>query len=218
MADLNTYTHEPKSGGKPKSIVILLHGLGANGQDLISLAQYWQDSLPDTVFVSPDVPFECDMAPGMMNSYQWFSLQNRDPHVMLRGVEESAPVLNSYIDKILQDYDLSEKNAALVGFSQGTMMSLFVGPRRPQPLAGIVGYSGALIGAEGLGGSNITKPPIHLIHGEADDVVPVQAHSLATGLLTQSGFTVSGHTTPGLGHGIDNDGIESASTFLTGTL
>jgi len=214
MSDLKAYVHLPQSKKKPKNMVLFLHGLGANGQDLIGIAQYWQNALPDTVFISPDAPFECDMAPGMVNSRQWFSLQSRDPHDMLKGVEQAAPILNSYIDKTLQKYDLTGDKLALVGFSQGTMMSLYVGPRREHKLAGILGYSGALIGAEDLESEGIQKSPIHLIHGEADDVVSVVAYHHAKENLSHAGFQVSGHTTPGLAHGIDNEGIESGAKFL----
>lgn len=196
-------------------MVMFLHGLGANGQDLIGIAQYWKQALPDTLFVSPDAPFPCDMAYGMPNSYQWFSLQSRDPQDMLKGAEEATPILNSYIDSLLQKYDLKEENLALVGFSQGTMMSLYVGLRREKQLAGIVGYSGALIGNPN---EAKTKPPVHLIHGEADGVVPVTAYHMARKELEKAGFTVSGHTAPSLDHGIDNDGIESGLGFLESVL
>lgn len=212
---LKTYTHNPKSGKKPETMAILLHGLGANGMDLIGLARYWEQNLPDTVFVSPDAPFPCDMAPV---GYQWFSLQDRDPHAMLAGIEQAAPVLNEYIDKMLDHYGLSDDRLALVGFSQGTMMSLYTGPRRKHKIAGILGYSGALLGAEALGGSGIQKPPVHLIHGDVDMVVPIGAYQMAKEVLSANGFDVSGGITNGLGHGIDDDGIESGAAFLSSVL
>ena len=212
---LKTYTHNPKSGKKPQSMAILLHGLGANGMDLIGLARYWEQSLPDTVFISPDAPFPCDMAPV---GYQWFSLQDRDPHVMLAGIEQTAPILNEYIDKTLEQYGLGDDKLALVGFSQGTMMSLYTGPRRKNKIAGILGYSGALLGAEALGGATIQKPPVHLIHGDMDGVVPVGAYYMAVEALRANGFTVTGDVTSGLAHGIDDEGIESGSAFLSSVL
>ncbi len=208
---LKTYIRPPRSGARPKQIVMCLHGLGSNGMDLLSLAPYWAEGLPDAVFVSPDAPFPCDMAPV---GFQWFSLQDRTPEAMLRGAEQVAPILNKYIDEVLQHYDLEDKNLSLVGFSQGTMMSLYAGPRRANRIAGILGYSGALIGAEGLSGDVIQKPPIHLIHGEVDDIVPLSAYMHAVEILTKNGFEVSGHTTPYLSHSIDNDGIESGLSFL----
>ena len=209
---LKTYTHSPQSGQKPQSMVILLHGLGANGMDLIGLARYWEQVLPDTVFVSPDAPFPCDMAPV---GYQWFSLQEWTPESILRGVEQAAPVLNDYIDKMLEHYDLSDDRLALVGFSQGTMMSLYAGPRRKNKIAGVLGYSGALVGAESMGGPDIHKIPVHLIHGDADMVVPVGAYHMARQTLESHGFPVSGSVTRGLAHGIDDDGIEAGAGFLS---
>lgn len=209
---LKTYTHGPASGQKPKSIVFLLHGLGANGMDLLGLAPYWAKDLPDTVFVSPDAPFPCDMAP---MGYQWFSLQDRSLHSILAGVKEAEPILNDYITKTLEQYDLSDDKAALVGFSQGTMMSLYAGPRRKSRIAGILGYSGALVGGEGLSGAGINKMPIHLIHGDADQIVPVGAYHMAEEALRINGFDVSGQVTHGLAHGIDDDGLESGGAFLS---
>lgn len=208
---LKTYARPPKSGGKPKQIILFLHGLGSNGMDLLSLSPYWADELQDAVFVSPDAPFPCDMAP---MGYQWFSLQSRDPQDMLKGIQIAEPVLQEYINQLLQHYDLTDEKLALVGFSQGTMMSLYAGPRRAHKIAGIVGYSGALLGAESLNGPAIQKPPIHLIHGEADDIVPVSAYRHAAAALKENGFDVSGHTTPYLPHSIDDDGIESGLHFL----
>jgi len=209
---LKTYARPPRSGAKPKQIVLFLHGLGANGMDLLSLSSYWAEQLPDAVFVSPDAPFPCDMAPV---GFQWFSLQDRSPDVMRKGVEAAAPILNEYIDQLLQHYDLQDKDLALVGFSQGTMMGLYVGPRRKGKIAGILGYSGALLGGERLSDAGIQKPPVHLIHGEADDIVPVSAYHHAVDILAKNGFAVSGHTTSYLPHSIDNDGIDSGLAFLT---
>jgi len=212
---LQTYTYSPKSGGKPKSIVFLLHGLGANGQDLLGLAPIMAEALPDTVFVAPDAPFPCDMAPV---GFQWFSLQDWSPLSLLQGTKEAEPILNDFISQTLQHYDLTDDKAALLGFSQGTMMSLFAGPRRAKKLAGILGYSGALVGGEGLGGANIQKMPVHLIHGNVDMVVPVQAYYMAKTVLEHSGFPVTGQIINGLSHGIDDEGIESGTSFLKGVL
>lgn len=204
----NFYEH--KSTSPAKKLVIFLHGLGSNGQDLISLAPYFAQKLPDTLFVSPDAPFACDMMPpGTPNSFQWFSLQSRDPHEMLKGVETAAPILDSFITVQAEKNDIPFDKVALVGFSQGTMMSLHVAPRYPEPLAGVVGYSGAMVAKpEG------NKMPIHLVHGEADDVVPVSAYNHARGALIGAGFKVSGHTTSGLAHSIDDAGIETGVEFL----
>ncbi len=213
----NFYEQGPMSGGAPQQVVILLHGVGSNGQDLISLAPVWAKDLPDAVFVSPDAPFACDMVPaGYPNSYQWFSLQNRDPHVMGEGVKAAQPLLDKFINDTYRKYNLSAKDTALVGFSQGTMMSLYCAPRYDEALAGVLGYSGALIGGEGLSedAENIHKIPLHLVHGEADDVVPIEAYRQAITELEAAGFDVSGHSTPGLTHSIDQAGLDSGGAFL----
>lgn len=213
MDRLKTYTHKPLSGGAPKQIVMFLHGLGANGMDLIGLARYWERALPDAVFVSPDAPFPCDMAPV---GYQWFSLQEWTPESIQRGVEEAAPILNEYIDQVLAHYNLKDEDLALVGFSQGTMMSLYAGPRRKGKIAGIIGYSGALVGGEGLAAATIQKPPVLLVHGESDGVVPFAAYHHAKDTLTDAGFAVTGLPRPMLEHGIDEEGIAAGQKFLSG--
>lgn len=209
---LKAYTHSPKSGKKPTSIVILLHGLGANGADLIDLARYWEAALPETVFVSPDAPFPCDMAPV---GFQWFSLQDRSMEAMLEGAEMAAPILNEFINEMLEHYGVPDEKLVLAGFSQGTMMSLYAGPRRAKKIAGILGYSGALIGAETLDDPSVHKIPVHLIHGDMDSVVTVQAYHVAKQSLEAAGFEVSGGITRGLVHSIDEEGIESGAGFLT---
>lgn len=209
MSITNFYEHLPHP--KPNSLVIMLHGVGSNGQDLISLAPYLSQSLPNTAFISPDAPFACDMVPpGYPNAYQWFSLQNRDPHVMLEGVKTVFPLVEEFIEEQLKRFDLKHKNLALLGFSQGTMTSLHVAPRLKHKIAGVLGYSGALL----CDGEAQQKMPIHLIHGEADDVVPVQARAHAQEALEKHGFTVTGHTTAGLTHSIDEKGIQSGAGFL----
>lgn len=211
----NFYEVGPKNGSKPDSLVILLHGLGSNGQDLISLAPHWAQTLPGTMFVSPDAPFACDMVPpGYPNSYQWFSLQSRDPQDMLRGIKIAEPILTRFIKAQMQRFEIESKKTALVGFSQGTMMSLYTAPRFDAALAGVLGYSGALLGGEELGNPGMHKIPVELIHGQADDVVPVEAYHAAKETLKQFGYLVSGHTTPFLTHSIDQNGLVSGAQFL----
>jgi len=204
----NTYEHA--SAGKTESLVILLHGLGSNGKDLLSLAPILAANLPNTAFISPDAPFACDMVPeGYEGSYQWFSLQDRDPHMILQGVRSAQPILDSFITEQIEKYDVQPEKVVLLGFSQGTMMSLYTAPRYPAQLGGILGYSGALCGEPGL-----RKMPICLIHGEADDVVPLTAYNHARGKLIGKGFRVSGHTTAGLAHSIDQAGLNAGAAFL----
>lgn len=211
MSELRTYVHGPESGNAPTSLVIFLHGLGANGQDLLGLAYEFKTALPDTVFVSPDAPFHCDMAP---MGYQWFSLQEWTPEAILKGVQDAAPILADFIDSQGRKYNIPYDKIALVGFSQGTMMSLYVGPRLKQQLAGIVGYSGAFIEEEGTDLASLHKPPVLLIHGMADMVVPVTAYYHAKDKLESAGFKVEGGVTPMLPHSIDMRGIQDARNFL----
>ncbi len=208
----NFYEHKPQNG-KSKQVVILLHGVGSNGQDLISLAPILSKVLPNAVFISPDAPFACDMMPaGYPNAYQWFSLQDRDPKAMLAGVENAFPLLEEFIQAQAESYGLPMDKVSLVGFSQGTMMSLYTAPRLKNKIAGVLGYSGALLGS--YSDPELQKMPIHLIHGRADDVVPVEAWDIAKDTLSANGFEVSGHTTEYLTHSIDQEGLDSGSAFL----
>lgn len=210
----NYYTFPRDENVKAKRVVLLLHGLGSNGQDLISLAPLWAKDLPDTVFISPDAPFVCDMVPpGYPNAYQWFSLADRAPDKVKAGIEIAQPLLHEFMDQILEQYDLTADRMALVGFSQGTMMSLYAGPRYKDQIAGVLGFSGALFGEDALG-ENTHTFPVCLVHGEADDVVPVAAYHHAYESLKEAGFKVSGHTTPGLPHSIDEAGIQAGQDFL----
>lgn len=211
MGQWNTYKFGPASGGEPEKIVLMLHGVGSNGQDLIGLAPYLSQALPNVLFLSPDAPYRYDMAPF---GHQWFSLREYTPAAMLAGIQESAPLLNHYIDDVLAEYGLKDSDLALLGFSQGTMMSLYTAPRRAKPIAGILGYSGALLGGEELNDPAIHKMPVCLIHGEDDEVLPINRYHDAKRQLENAGFTVYGHTVPGLPHSIDESGIRRGIAFL----
>jgi phospholipase/carboxylesterase len=216
MKSIENY-YERGNTSNPKQLIFLLHGLGSNGQDLISLAPYWQQYAPDALFISPDAPFHCDMVPpGYPNSYQWFSLQSRDKDNIQEGIKIAEPILKDFIEQQRKRFDLSYKNIALVGFSQGTMMSLYTAPRLDETIAGVLGYSGALFGEEAItqDPDEFQKMPIRLIHGEADDVVPVAAWHHANEILKAAGYDISGHTTPGLTHSIDEEGIAKGGEFL----
>jgi phospholipase/carboxylesterase len=201
----------PASGGAPRQLVVLLHGVGADGSDLIGLAPYWAELLPDAEFLSPDAPFPCDMAPF---GRQWFSLQDRSPAAILAGVRATAPILDAFLDDALAARGLDDRSLALVGFSQGTMMSLYVGLRRATAPAGIIGYSGALIGANDLPHEIRVRPPVLLVHGDADEVVPPQVLPMAVKALEAAGVPVDSLTRPGLGHGIDEVGLREGGAFL----
>jgi len=205
----------PRRGGKPKSLVVLLHGLGADGNDLISLAPYWAPLLPETEFLSPHAPFPCDMAP---MGFQWFSFQQRSPDAVLAGVRAAAPFLDAFLDDALAARGLDESRLALVGFSQGTMMSLHVGLRRAKPVAGIVGYSGRLIGEDVLADELRSKPPVLLMHGTADEMVPFESLALAETQLKALGVPVTTVRRPGLGHSIDEIELAKGGEFLKSVL
>lgn len=198
------------ASGKVRQLVILCHGYGADGNDLISLAPYWQGLLPDADFISPNAPERCDAGFG----YQWFSIGRLDPAELLRGVESAAPVLNAFIDGELAKRGLDDSQLALVGFSQGTMMALYVGLRRARAIAGIVGFSGAMVGGEQLGAEITSRPPVLMVHGSADDLLPVSRMHDAVRVLKENGLSVESHVCAGLGHGIDQTGLELGGRFL----
>jgi phospholipase/carboxylesterase len=215
MPRLSGPSRPPASGGKPRRLVILLHGLGADGNDLIGLAPYWARLLPDAEFVSPNAPFPCDMAP---YGYQWFSSQDRSPEAVLGGVRAAAPILDAFIDEALEQRGLGSGDLALVGFSQGTMMSLFVGLRRAEPVAGIVGFSGRLLAPELLASELRSRPPILLAHGTEDPLVPYSSLAAAETMLKAAGVPVETVTSVGIGHSIDDQGLRRGGQFLKNVL
>ena len=202
---------KPARGGAPKKLVVLLHGLGADGNDLIGLALHWAPLLPDAEFLSPDAPFPCDLSPW---GRQWFSFETRTPEAVLAGVRGSAPILDAFLDEALATRGLKNGDLALVGFSQGTMMSLFVGLRRPESVAAIVGFSGRLLAPELLDAELRSRPPVLLVHGDADPVVPFDSLALAVSALESHGVAVTKLMRPRLGHGIDEEGLERGGAFL----
>src|SRR6266567_1858518 len=197
----------PQSG-PATHLVVLCHGYGSDGNDLIGLAPHWQKALPHAAFVSPNAPERVSGA-----GYQWFPLSRMDPQETLRGAEGAAPKLNAFLDAELSRLELKGDRLALVGFSQGTMMSLYVGLRRKPAPAAIVGFSGMLAGAENL--PHLDKPPpVLLVHGDADQVIPPGALFLSANALGSSGVPVQWHLSKGLGHGIDPVGLALAGQFL----
>ena len=210
---VNGASLQPRSGGVPKQIVLLLHGYGSNGADLISLAPHWQAALPDALFLAPNAPQRC---PGA--GFQWWALAAFSPAALAAGSASAAPAIDAFIDRKLGQYGLTDADMAIVGFSQGTMMALHVGLRRPARVAGIVGYSGMLTGAPELARLPLTQPPVLLIHGSADPVVPVAAlHAAKTG-LDKLGIEVSTHVSPGVGHSIDPVGLRLGGEFIVKAL
>ena len=215
MPALSGPSRPPASGGKPNRLVILLHGLGADGNDLIGLAPYWAPLLPTAEFLSPNAPFPCDMVP---SGYQWFSSQDRSPAAVLAGVRAAAPFLDAFIDDALAERGLVDADLALVGFSQGTMMSLYIGLRRSDPVAGIVGFSGRLLAPELLADELRSRPRTLLVHGTDDALVPYESLAAAEASLRNIGVSVETLTCAGIGHSIDQNGLRRGGWFLKNVL
>lgn len=201
----------PASGGRARAAVVLLHGLGADGEDLIGLADSWAGALPECRFLSPHAPERCDMAP---MGRQWFSIRDRSEAALRAGVERAAPALDAFIDGALAADRLGDDRLVLVGFSQGTMMALHVVLRRRRAPAGVLGYSGRLIGAARLADEAVARPPVMLIHGDADDMVPIAALHEAVAALGAAGVSAQWHVSSGVGHGIAPDGLAIGARFL----
>jgi phospholipase/carboxylesterase len=215
MADLDGPRLPPRSG-QAKQLVVFLHGYGADGNDLIDIGRAWGTLLPDAAFVSPHAPRPCGQAP---TGREWFPLTFRDPSERWTGVNSAAPVLNAFLDAELERHKLPPSALSLVGFSQGTMMSLHVGLRRPTAPAAIVGYSGMLAmpeqGDPNQFATEITsRPPVLLVHGDQDPLIPVEALFLAAQSLAALEVPTEWHISPGVGHGIDQEGLRQGGEFL----
>jgi phospholipase/carboxylesterase len=211
---LNAERRAPLSG-QTRSIVVFLHGYGANGADLLGLADPLGEHLPDTLFIAPDAPEACAGAP---MGYQWFPIpwiDNSSEEEAERGLLAAATDLNAFLDALMVDEDVLPEQVVLFGFSQGTMMSLHVAPRREDAVAGVVGFSGRLLSPELLEDDVVVRPPILLVHGDADDVVPVQSLPEAAEALQKAGFEdVYAHIMKGTAHGIAPDGLSVALAFM----
>jgi phospholipase/carboxylesterase len=197
-------------GGKPDTLVILLHGYGSNGADLISLAPHWAKLLPGAAFVSPN---GLEPVPQFPGRYQWFPLVSLDPHLIEQGVRAAAPSLDRFLDRELERYALDPSRLALVGFSQGAMMALHVGLRRP--VAALLSFSGALAGARTLKEQMRFKPPVLLIHGDRDPTIPVTEMFEAAEALAAAGHGALWHMSYGTPHAIGRDGLALGGEFLS---
>ena len=210
MKIVNGASLQPRSGGKPKQIVLLLHGFGSNGQDMIGLAPTWQQALPNALFVAPHAPQRSIAGIG----YQWWPLSDISPRALALGAASAAPAIEALIDRKLDQYGLTDADLAIVGFSQGTMMALYVGLRRKQRVAAIVGYSGMLTGAAELKYEIQSRPPVLLVHGSHDAIVPVAALHTAEAELKRLEVEVTTHVSNGIDHTVDPVGLRLGCEFL----
>ena len=214
-AELDGPRLDPRSGAA-RQLVVFLHGYGADGNDLIDIGRAWQQLLPQAAFASPHAPEPCGQAPV---GRQWFPLTMRDPGERWTGVNKAAPLLERFLDAELNRHKLPPSALALVGFSQGTMMALHVGPRRAAAPAAVVGYSGLLVTPpeqeiQAFAAEIRSRPPVLLVHGERDDLIPAQALFQAAQGLSALGLSVEWHISPGTGHGIDAEGLRHGGEFL----
>ena len=215
-AELDGPRLEPRAGGVARQLVVFLHGYGADGNDLIEIGRAWQPLLPNAAFVSPHAPEPCGQAP---SGRQWFNLTFRDPNERWTGVNAAASILQHFLDAELARRQLPPSALALVGFSQGTMMALHVGLRRATSPAAIVGYSGLLALPENTNPDTLaaeikSKPPVLLIHGAEDELIPAPALFHAAQALAALEVPVEWHLSPGIGHGIDQEGLRQGGEFL----
>lgn len=205
---VNGASLQPLSSGPPRQIVLLLHGYGSSGADLISLAPHWRQALPDALFLAPNAPQRSGVG------YQWWPLNGFTPAALAAGAALAAPAIHGFVDRKLRQYGLADADLAIVGFSQGTMMALHVGLRRPTRVAAIVGYSGMLVGAADLAHAPLAKPPVLLVHGAADPVVPVAALHAAKAELHRLGIDAQTHISAGVGHMVDPAGLRLGLDFV----
>ena len=212
---VNGKSLKPRSGAAPRQIVVLLHGFGSSGTDMIALAPHWQDMLPDALFLAPHAPQRCGFMGG---GYQWWGLSGFAPAALAAGAASAAPAIDAFIDRKLEQYGLTEAELALVGFSQGTMMALHVGLRRPNAVAAVVGYSGMLTSVADLARPTFPQPPVLLVHGSADPVVPVAALHTAESELKRLGVQVTTHVSFGVPHSVDPVGLRLGRDFVAKAL
>jgi phospholipase/carboxylesterase len=211
MLKLNGPESKPLSGGAPKQLVIILHGYGSNGENMIDLADSFAQALPDAHFIAPNAHTDHEYGSG---GYQWFSLMSRDEEFMFEGIKQASVILNNYIDEQLSRFNLTADKLILIGFSQGAMLSMHIAPRREEKIAAVVAYSGALLGGRFLSQEIKTKPEMLLVHGDYDDVVSPASLDSALDILKQNQIPAKGLMCKGLAHSINMEGIREASGFM----
>ncbi|MCI2398451.1 alpha/beta fold hydrolase [Aliiroseovarius subalbicans] len=214
MTRILDFKRRPAASGTTNSVVIFLHGYGADGNDLLGLADPLAPHMPDTVFIAPDAPEKCA---GNPMGFQWFPIpwiDGSSEEDSARGAAQAAQDIDAFIDQILEQEGIEPAQLIVVGFSQGTMMALRVLPRRDEPIAGLVAFSGRLLEPDTFADSVVSKLPVMLIHGDQDDMVPPGHFHEAGEALEAAGFETYGHIMQGTGHGIANDGLSVALSFM----
>lgn len=201
----------PANGDAPDSAVVLLHGYGSDGNDLIALAPHWRHLLPGAVFVAPHAPIGTEMG-----GFQWFPIDWTGDRVASRqtGVLAARPVLEQFLRDLWSQTGIVPERTILAGFSQGAMMALHVGVGIDEPLMGIIGFSGAFLPPEDFGKEGRARPPVCLVHGDLDSVVDPNLSSEANSVLVEAGYDVAYHVSRGVAHGISPDGLAFASDFI----
>lgn len=211
IPELKFRTYMRDNAVQPTKMVILLHGYGSNADDMLSLGTEFAQELQDAIFISPHAPFPCEMG-GF--GYQWYSLADYSVPKLVAGARIAQPILHQFIEARLKEHKLDYNQLAIGGFSQGCMMSLFWGLRATKPVAGILGYSGLLVGQDTLQDEITVKPPVCLVHGRLDPVVPYRQMEIAEDRLTDLKVPVEAHTRDHLMHSIDFEGIDIGVRFL----
>ena len=214
MSEGLRFKQKAAASGRTRSMVVFVHGYGADGGDLLGLADPLAPHLPDTLFLAPDAPQDCV---GNPFGFQWFPipwLDGSSQEAAEAGMAASETLFNAFLDARLAEAGLGPEALALVGFSQGAMMSLHVAPRRAKAVAAVVAISGRLLVPERLAADTMVKPPVLLVHGDQDPVVPFEDMALAGNALIEAGFETYGHVMKGTGHGIAPDGLGVTLQFL----
>ena len=215
MAKLSGPMLAPRSGGPARQVIVLLHGYGADGSDLISLGQHWGQLLPEAMFIAPNAPEPCAGSPF---GFQWFPLQVDRIAGRIAGAKSAAPILKEFLTDLWAQTGITPARTILAGFSQGAMMSLHVGTSLDEEIAGIVAFSGAFVAADGFAEGRFAKPPVTLVHGELDQVVDPNLSREAATELSAAGYEVSLHISANTAHGIAPDGLDFATSFLMARL
>lgn len=211
MLKLNGLEFKNSTNNPPKQLIIMLHGYGSNGENMIDLAGSFSSTLPDAYFIAPNAPADHEHGYG---GYQWFSLISRDENFILEGINYASNILNNYIDEQLARFNLIDNQLILIGFSQGAMLAIYAALRRMSKIAGVISYSGSVIGDKFLSNEIKSKPSILMIHGDNDDVVSPISLDLGIKTLRENQIPVKGLMCKGLAHSINLEGIKEAITFF----